>query len=151
MKALTVCEFSRSVKTAPHVIRYYAKIGLLRPARMPGNGYKVFEQADVARFHFIRQAQSLGCTLQEILEILAQTRQSDPDCFRIRFILQRRLAENQQRMIVLNQLQERIQKALAFCESAPAAYSNEELLRHLIQCVGKAPPEMAKLLPPAAT
>lgn len=138
-RSLTVTEFSRRVHAEPHLIRYYTKMGLLRPARTPGNGYKVFEQADISRFHFIRQAQSLGCTLVEIREILDQSQQPEPDCGRIRNILHDRLVKNQQRLLELSQLQQRIQKALAFCELASENYSNEDLLRHLIECVGATP------------
>jgi MerR family Zn(II)-responsive transcriptional regulator of zntA len=139
LRTLTVSEFSRRVDVAPHLVRYYTKIGLLHPARTPGNGYKVFQQADISRFHFIRQAQSIGCTLEEIREILAPSQQSEPDCHRVRDILHDRLVKNQQRLLELSQLQQRIQKALAFCELAPANFSNEDLLRHLIEFVGKTP------------
>ena len=57
----------------------------------------------------------------------------------VRHILHDRLVKNQQRLLELSQLQQRIQKALAFCELAPANFSNEDLLRHLIECVGKTP------------
>jgi DNA-binding transcriptional MerR regulator len=51
-------------------LRYYEKIGLLRPAARAANGYRSYGEADVAIVRFIRSAQSMGFTLAEIASTL---------------------------------------------------------------------------------
>ncbi|MBI1234376.1 MULTISPECIES: Cu(I)-responsive transcriptional regulator [Hyphobacterium] len=45
-------------------IRYYEDIGLVAPKRS-GNGYRVFDEAALARLNFVGRARSLGFSLDE--------------------------------------------------------------------------------------
>jgi DNA-binding transcriptional MerR regulator len=63
---MTVIELAKLVGVTPDVIRYYARIGLLKPKRNPANNYKQFSPADVKHVQFIRRAQRLGFALVEI-------------------------------------------------------------------------------------
>jgi|GEM_PF-4174707 len=67
---LTVHQLADRADTTSHAVRYYTRIGLLKPDRHPGNGYKLFAYDDVNRLRFIRQAKTLGFTLNEIAEVL---------------------------------------------------------------------------------
>jgi DNA-binding transcriptional MerR regulator len=107
----TVNELSKRGGIAPHVVRYYSRIGLLEPARHPGNGYKLFSRDDVARLRFIRQAQSLGYTLEEIRRFLELRRAGRSPCREVRAILERRIEENRRRIVDLIALQRRMERA----------------------------------------
>lgn len=67
---MKVNELARQAKVPAHVVRYYARIGLLKPQRNPENHYREFSGADIRRLHFIRRAQSLGYSLHEIAAML---------------------------------------------------------------------------------
>lgn len=56
---LTVTQLAHSSEVAPHVVRYYTRIGLLSPKRDSKNGYKLFAENDVARLRFICKAKLL--------------------------------------------------------------------------------------------
>ncbi len=61
-------ESSLSVKT----IRYYEELGLLTPSvKRAKSGYRLFHWSVFNRLAFIKRAQSLGLSLNEIQEILA--------------------------------------------------------------------------------
>jgi DNA-binding transcriptional MerR regulator len=62
---MQVHELAARAAVAQHVVRYCARLGLLRPARDPRNKYKHFSQADLQRLAFIRKAKRLGFTLGE--------------------------------------------------------------------------------------
>ena len=81
---MTVNQLSKRGSVAPHVIRYYSRIGLLNPARHPENGYKLFNRSDITRLRFIRQAQSLGFTLEEIAKIFEDSTHGTSPCERDR-------------------------------------------------------------------
>jgi DNA-binding transcriptional MerR regulator len=65
-RPMKVSDVARRSGVPAHVVRYYTRVGLLRPAREQSNGYRVFTQSDVSRLHFIRLAKNLGYTLEEI-------------------------------------------------------------------------------------
>jgi MerR family Zn(II)-responsive transcriptional regulator of zntA len=133
---MTVSELSRQGRVAPHVVRYYSRIGLLSPARHPDNGYKLFSRSDISRLCFIRQAQSLGYMLEEIAQILDTSAQGKSPCRRVRDILQRRLEENRQKLEELVQLQNRMEDALRQWDEMPDRVPDRESVCHLIESTG---------------
>lgn len=129
---MTVNEFSRRSDVAAHVVRYYTRIGLLEPARDPGNGYKLFSSADAARLRFIRNAQHLGYSLDEIRGFLALSGRGKPICREVRAVLRRRLDENRAKLDELMALQQRMQHALQLWETLPDTGPEEGRVCHLI-------------------
>lgn len=109
---MTVNEFSRLGAVAPHVVRYYARIGLLAPIRHPDNGYKLFSRTDAVRLQFIRNAQSLGYSLEEVRRLLALSGKGKSVCQEARTILRQRLAENRAKIEELRALQCRMERAI---------------------------------------
>lgn len=108
---LTVMGLARSAGVPDHVVRFYARSGLIRPARQAANGYRQFVPLDVKRVRFVRAAQSLGFTLAEIREILRRSRQGKTPCPLVRDIVARRLTENRERLEYVGALQDRMQHA----------------------------------------
>lgn len=108
---LTVMGLARSAGVPDHVVRFYARSGLIRPARQAANGYRQFVPLDVKRVRFVRAAQSLGFTLAEIREILRRSRQGKTPCPLVRDIVARRLGENRERLEYVGALQDRMQHA----------------------------------------
>jgi len=130
---MTVSEFSMQGGVPSHVIRFYSRIGLLNPARDPDNGYKLFSRSDISRLRFIRQAQSLGYTLDEIGEILATCSHGQSPCARVRQILRQRIKENRSKLDELMALQKRMEHALASWERMPDHKPQGESRCHLIE------------------
>jgi len=108
---MRVQELANRVRIAPHVVRYYARIGLLRPKRDAGNGYRRFGAEDLKRIVFIRQAQRLGFTLTEIRLVLEMSSRGKTPCHTVRAIVQQRIAENAEQLAALQALHERMTDA----------------------------------------
>ncbi|MEL6166233.1 MAG: MerR family transcriptional regulator, partial [Cyanobacteria bacterium J06628_3] len=51
-------------------LRYYSDIGLLQPVYRGGNGYRYYAPNASEQVEFIKKAQALGFTLEEIKQIL---------------------------------------------------------------------------------
>lgn len=136
---MTVSEFSTQGGVPAHVIRFYSRIGLLNPARDPENGYKLFSHSDISRLRFIRQAQGLGYTLDEIGEILATCGYGQSPCARVRQILRQRIDENRSKLEELVALQKRMELALASWEEMPDESPKGESRCHLIESTETAP------------
>lgn len=51
-------------------LRYYEKIGLLPRQARDASGRRIFREKDLARLRFVKRAQALGFSLQDIRQLL---------------------------------------------------------------------------------
>lgn len=114
-------------------VRYYTRIGLLKPSRDLRNGYKIYKQTDKDRLSFISSAKELGFTLSEIDEILGHSANGDSPCPMVRDIVERRLVENREKIRELKRLQKRLETAAAMWRSMENAEPNGHSVCHLIE------------------
>lgn len=135
---MIVSELAKQCGIPSHVVRYYARIGLLTPARNPGNGYKLFKRDDIARLQFIRQAQSLGFKLEEIQEIFQQGESGVTPCPMVRQALTQHIEKNRQEIEALLDKQRRMEQALASWNEMPDQRDQDDAVCHLIEQVAVA-------------
>ena len=105
---MVVNELAKKVGVQAHVVRYYARIGLLKPVRNPHNDYQVFNNRDLERLRFIRKAQRVGLTLNDITGLLDRPGH-ESCCRRLQDLVGRRMEENQRRIDNLRRLQRRME------------------------------------------
>jgi len=137
---LTVKEVAGAAGVEAHVVRFYARAGLIRPARLAANGYRHFAGLDVKRVRFVRAAQSLGFTLAEIREILRRSRQHTTPCPLVRDIIARRLREHREHLNRVLALQERMESASERWRHLPDGSPDGETICALIEAVAKDTP-----------
>ncbi len=109
---MKVTDVARAAGTSPHAVRYYVRLGLIQPGRSSANGYRVFHASDLARLAFIRKAQGLGFTLNEIARIFHESATSGVPCPFVREVVERRLDEVGDRIDEMLVLQSRMRRAL---------------------------------------
>lgn len=68
--SLRIAEVAEQVGISTATVRYYERIGVLPCAERAGNGYRVYDQRTVDRLQFIGRAKQLGCTLEEIRDLV---------------------------------------------------------------------------------
>ncbi len=90
-------------------IRYYENRGLLPQAPRTRSGYRVYDGDALRRLQFIRQAQALGFTLEEIGDLLSLRMQPGTTCSDIRMRAKEKIAAIENRIRDL----QRIRKALS--------------------------------------
>jgi MerR family transcriptional regulator, Zn(II)-responsive regulator of zntA len=134
---MQVHELAARAAVAPHIVRYYARLGLLRPARDPRNKYKHFSQADLQRLAFIRKAKRLGFTLGEVRLVLEMSRKGKTPCPMVREVVRRRVADNAHDLAELTALQERMQIALRKWRRMPNGVPDGRAICRLIEAVGE--------------
>lgn len=137
---LNVKDVARDAGVEAHVVRFYARAGLIRPMRLAANGYRQFVPLDVKRVRFVRAAQNLGFTLAEIGEILRRARQRTTPCPLVRDIIMQRLQENSDRLKQVSALQERMEQASKRWRHLPDAAPDGETLCTLIEAVADVTP-----------
>lgn len=131
--AITATGLARQAQVRVHVVRYYTRIGLLRPTRNPSNGYQLFTEAHFKRLRFILQAKALGYTLREIKAILQEAERGKSPCPRVREIIGQRIADHRQRLEEMLGLQQRMEDALRAWAKMPDGVPDGHTVCHLIE------------------
>ncbi|HSI47752.1 MAG TPA: redox-sensitive transcriptional activator SoxR [Ideonella sp.] len=67
---LTIGELAQRAGVAPSAVRFYEAEGLMRSQRSPA-GHRRYPRSELRRIAFIRAAQSIGLTLEQIRAALA--------------------------------------------------------------------------------
>ena len=70
MNGLTIGEVASKAAVHIETLRYYERRGLLTPASYRDSGYRLYTSEAVQKIRFIKNAQELGFTLQEIAGLL---------------------------------------------------------------------------------
>lgn len=129
----TVNQLAIRSNAPAHVVRYYARIGLIQPTAQQQNGYRLFASKDTARLRFIRMAKYLGFTLNEIKQITRYADMDESPCDDVRRIIQDRILENQARIDEMVKLQNRMESALEQWELMPEGVPDGCSVCHLIE------------------
>lgn len=134
---MRVKELSKQSGVAPHVIRFYTRLGLLRPARERRNRYRTYADTDVYRVRFIRRARWLGFTLSDVEAILADADHGRSPCPEVRELIALRARENHQRLEAVNRLQRRMEESITLWATLPDRLPTHESLCYLIDMVAQ--------------
>ncbi len=98
MAGFLIGDVAEQTSVAAPTIRYYESIGLLeRPSRTDA-GYRRYTQATVDELRFIRKAQALGFSLDEIGEILTLSRSGQAPCSHVLSLAHQHLAAVDERI-----------------------------------------------------
>ena len=96
-------------------VRYYERRGLLPKAPRRASGYREFPADAVARVRFIKRAQELGFSLDEVEELLQLQRGPRRDRGRIRKISERRIAQIDQKISELTRMRKALSALVHAC------------------------------------
>ena len=133
---MKVTDVARTVGMTPHAVRYYVRLGLIQPCRRAENGYRQFDASDLARLAFIRQAQGLGFTLNEIAKIFQESATHGVPCPFVREVVKRRLNEVGDSIDHLFALQMRMRRALKRWRQMPDQAPDGKAICVLIEEAG---------------
>src|SRR3546814_21037811 len=69
-RTLTISRLAASADVHVETVRYYQRRGLLHVPERPARGVRCYGAGDVSRLRFIRRAQAIGFSLDEIAGLL---------------------------------------------------------------------------------
>ncbi|MBX3646327.1 MAG: MerR family DNA-binding protein [Rhodocyclaceae bacterium] len=133
---MKVIELARLAGVTAETVRYYSRVGLLKPIRDAANGYSRFGTNDLSRLGFVLRAKHLGFQLDEIAQILEMSDCGRTPCPVVREIVERRVIENRQRLAEAQALQARLEQALALWEQMPDGEPDGHAVCALIEAAG---------------
>ena len=113
MSALLIGDLAERAGVATPTIRYYESIGLLKPAARSSGGYRRYSEHTVEELRFIRKAQALGFSLDEIGEILTLSRSGKAPCAEVLSLAHQHLAAVDERLRQLQSFRDQLASELA--------------------------------------
>ncbi len=105
---MRIGELADRLEISPKAIRFYEASGLLPEPERTSAGYRIYEESDVERLTFIKSAQRLGLSLDDIQEILAFRDHGELPCGHVRRLLARQVADIQRRIDELKALRDQL-------------------------------------------
>ena len=132
---MTAAILAEETDTTVHTVRHYTNIGLLKPSRNKSNNYKIYQHSDVILLRFINNAKELGFTLKEISEILTEAESGHSPCPLVREIIEKRICENREKIMEMQELQEKMEKARKDWAKMEDALPNGHSVCHLIESI----------------
>lgn len=115
MGDLTIGQVAAQAGVHKETIRYYQSLGLVEePARRPGS-VRRYGDAAIARLRFIKRAQHLGFSLEEVKKLLLL--EDGQSCAETRRLAEHKLALIRERIADLNRMRRLLEGLVAECET----------------------------------
>jgi MerR family transcriptional regulator, Zn(II)-responsive regulator of zntA len=96
-------------------IRFYEKQGLLKSPSRSNGGFRLFHEDDIGNLEFIRSAQTLGFSLEEIRDLLSLRIGAPEPCAEVERLLSMKLSQIQLKIAGLESLESELRVALRQC------------------------------------
>jgi DNA-binding transcriptional MerR regulator len=99
-------------------IRFYEKQGLLKRSIRTVGGFRLFGPHEIQALKFIRNAQYLGFSLQEVRELLDLQRDGVEACEDVRELVNQKLTSVRGKIDELRKLEGNLERALRTCNQS---------------------------------
>lgn len=112
---MTIGAFAKLASVNVETIRFYQRKGLIAEPKKPRGGVRRYGQHDVARMQFVKSAQRVGFTLDEIAQLLKL--EDGTHCREAAEIAGHRLDDIRERMADLARMEAVLAKLLRRCRT----------------------------------
>lgn len=112
-KPLLIGQIAKLAGVKPDTVRFYERTGLLpRPTRTAA-GYRSYDDAATRQLRFVKKAQALGFSLDEIRRILTLRGGGKKTCDRVLAIAEATLDETERRLTDLQTFRDDLKRTVA--------------------------------------
>ena len=116
--SFTIAKAAEAASVGVETIRYYERRGLISQPTQKAGAYRRYDTAHVARIRFIKRAQDLGFTLEEIESLLRL--QDGVNRTQIQQIASARLTQIRERIEDLQRMEVTLSHLLRHCRTSAA-------------------------------
>ncbi len=135
-KQYTISELASAADIPTTTLRYYERIGMVCPENRSYGNYRLYSDQSLKKVNFIRAAQAIGFTLDDIKVLLTPPDCQSASCLDVQNLIETRLAEVAMRLKDLRRVQKVLKQALETCHDPKQADCCHvlETLRHSSDC-----------------
>lgn len=109
---MRISQLAKNAEIGVETVRYYQRIGLMGTPNRPSASFRSYEQSDLDRLRFIRRAQALGFSLDDIAGLL---RLSEEDCAGVQRLARDKLVLVRQKMAQLIRMEHALKDMISQC------------------------------------
>lgn len=125
---LNIGQAARAIDVPTSTLRYYDRIGLVRPSGRSAANYRLYGPDDLDRLRFVRAAQANGFTLEDVTQLLALRTARQPPSREVQAMIARRIADLDQRIAEMRHLQEVLHSLMHRCRAGAGSGRCEVLI-----------------------
>ena len=114
-KRYTISQFARAADVPTSTVRYYERVGLLEAEDRSHGNYRLYTGDSLRRLRFIRAAQAIGFTLDDVKLLLSNQEGSVLSCPEVQHLIEERLDDIDKRLNDLRHVQKVLRIALQKC------------------------------------
>ena len=115
-KEFTISQLAKAAEIPTTTVRYYERIGLVEPEDRSHGNYRLYGDESLRKVKFIKAAQSIGFTLDDVKALLATPDSTADSCREVQSLIEERLAEVDQRLKDLRHVQRVLKSSLEKCK-----------------------------------
>lgn len=115
MSLLTVGQLSKKTKCTIVTLRYYEKRGLFPAIKRSGSGYRLYPETLVSRIYFIKNAKSVGFSLEEIKALLT-FEEKKASSSEVKKFTQQKIQQIHDKINTLSKMEEALKKWEGLCD-----------------------------------
>ncbi|MAM70655.1 MAG: MerR family transcriptional regulator [Gammaproteobacteria bacterium] len=130
---MRVNNIAKALGVSGDTVRYYTRIGYIRPHKNANNGYKEYSKKDATRLKFILSARQLGFSVTDIGNIIQEAEKGKVACPLVRQLIDQRLQETEKRFLETVELFERMKAAVMDWQDKPDKEPTGDMICHLIE------------------
>lgn len=101
-------------------LRYYERRGLLAEPERSESGYRFYQPGAVRTVRFVKRAQTLGFTLEEVDSLLHLAQGGPEGCDAARSLATEKLAQLERKMADLAAMCDSLRRLVATCDRTPS-------------------------------
>ncbi len=132
MSMLTIGKIAKQTSVSVQTLRYYEQRGILKPDAKRDSGYRLYNEEAVKVVRFIKHAQELGFSLDEIHELLKLKADRESKCESVQSKALKHLADVKEKIARLVRIKEVLNDLVVQCRKRK---TNAEC--PLLECLGE--------------
>ena len=118
---MLIAQTAREAGVNAQTLRYYERRGLLPNPSRRGSGYREYSPDDIRMVRFIKRAQALGFSLDEIAQLASLRGVGRAERHRVRRIAERKIEEIDRKIEQLRSMREALTRLVESCHRGGAA------------------------------
>ncbi|MFN4261606.1 MAG: heavy metal-responsive transcriptional regulator [Gemmataceae bacterium] len=120
-KQYTISQLAHAANIPTTTVRYYERVGLVEPEDRSAGNYRLYSEESLRKLKFIRAAQAIGFTLDDVKALLSTPSNTAASCRDVQSLIENRLAEVDQRLKDLRHVQRVLRASLEKCKDTEQA------------------------------
>ncbi len=113
----TISQLAKAAGIPVTTVRYYERIRLVVPENRSSGNYRLYGVESLQKLKFIRAAQAVGFTLDDVMSLLVTESGRAPTCGSVQGLIETRLTAIEDKLCDLRNVRKVLRSALDQCRS----------------------------------